>query len=329
MDIKKLFREYAKLSSAHFISLTATIPVTGAIAMGEKNLFLLTVIFFIGLAAHIFGFAFNHYNDIEVDCLVDQINKRPLPSGSISKKHALIYISLIFLSGFVFTLYFFGIKLLALYLIGIILASLYDRYSKKISGMDFILAASVTTGVVFGAATVSFEFTNLVLLLFILAFIQTLNLNLIAGGIKDADHDFMINSKHIATRLGLKVKNGIFIVPKTFKFLAYLFGIVYAFFIISFVIFKLIMISLPLFITLIFLNILFLYITYKMIHLKGFDRQEVRKYVIIQYTINWLNIPVLLMSIAPWAGLLVFYPLIGLVLSNIIIHQTIFRPQVL
>ena len=329
MNLKTLFIEYAKLSSAHFISLTATIPVTGAIAMGEKNLFLLTIIFFIGLSAHIFGFAFNHYNDIEVDSLIEHINKRPLPSGSISKKHALIYISLIFLIGFVLTIYFFGIKLLMLYLIGIILAGIYDRYSKKIGGMDFILAASVTIGVVFGAATVSSDFNNIVLLFFILAFIQTLNLNLIAGGIKDADHDFMINSKHIATRLGVKVKNGFFIIPNSFKFLAYFFGIVYAFFVLTPMILRIITFNVFLFIILIFLNILFLYVTFKILHLKRFDRQEVRKYVIIQYTVNWLNIPILLMSVAPWSGLLVFYPAIGLIISNIIVHQTIFRPKVL
>ena len=329
MNLKKLFIEYGKLSSAHFISLTATIPVTGAIAMGEKNLFLLTIIFFIGLSAHIFGFAFNHYNDIKVDRLINHINTRPLPSGSISKKNALIYIMLIFLLGFVLTISFFGVKLLVIYLIGILLASIYDIYGKKIAGMDFILAASVTTGVIFGAATVSFDFNNMVLLFFVLSFIQTLNLNLIAGGIKDADHDFMINSKHIATRLGVRVQNNLFIIPNSFKFLAYFFGIVYAFFVLTPMILRIITFNVFLFIILIFLNILFLYVTFKMLHLKRFDRQEVRKYVIIQYTINWLNIPILLMSVAPWSGLLVFYPAIGLIISNIIVHQTIFRPKVL
>jgi len=321
--------EYAKLSSAHFVFLTAIIPVTGAIAMGEKSIFLLTIIFVIGILAHIFGFAFNHYNDIEVDGLIDQISKRPLPSGSISKKHALIYIISVFFLGFVITLYFFGVNLLLLYLIGILLASVYDRYSKKIGGMDFILAASVSTGLIFGAATVSFNFPDIVLIFFVLAFIQTLNLNLIAGGIKDADHDFMINSKHIATRLGVKVQNDVFIIPNSFQVLAYLFGLVYAFFVLTPVIFGIIKLNIFLFLILAFANILFLLVTYKMLHLKRFERQEVRKYVILQYTINWLNIPILLMSIAPWSALLILYPIIGLIGSNIIIHRTILRPQVL
>lgn len=329
MNIKTTILEYAKLSSAHFVFLSAIIPVTGAIAMGEKDLFILTIIFIIGLSAHIIGFAFNHYNDIKVDGLIHDLNKRPLPSGTISKKHALLYIILVFLLGSIITLYFFNITLLILYVIGIALAAIYDLYSKKIIGMDFILAAAVTTGVIFGAATVSFEFTPLLIILFILAFIQTLNLNLIAGGIKDADHDALIDSKHISTQLGVRVENNKFIIPQSFKFLAYLFGLVYAFFVLKPVILGIIKLHIIQVAILACINLLFFIITFKMVNLNHFDRQEIRKYVVFQYTINWMNIPLLLMSVAPWAGLLVLYPIIGLVISNSIMYKTILRPQVL
>ena len=329
MNLKTFIIEYSKLSSAHFLFLTAIIPVTGAIAMGEKNLFLLTIVFFIGLTAHIFGFAFNHYMDIEVDRLIDTISKRPLPSGSITKRNARLYIISVFFIGFLLTYYFFGIQLLLLYLIGIFLASIYDLFSKRISGMDFILAASVTTGVVFGAATVSFQFSFLVQILCILAFIQTLNLNLIAGGIKDADHDFMISSKHISTRLGVQVKNGVFLVPNSFKFLAYFFGLTYAFIVLIPVILGSITLHIFLFFILVILNVLFFIITFKMLSLKNFERQQVRKYVVFQYTINWLNIPILLMSSAPWAGLLLLYPIFGLIVSNLLLYRTVLRPQVM
>jgi 4-hydroxybenzoate polyprenyltransferase len=329
MNLRTFIIEYSKLSSAHFVFLTAIIPVTGAIAMGEKSLFSLTIVFIIGLSAHIFGFAFNHYIDIEVDRLIDTISKRPLPSGSISKKNARLYIISVFLIGFILTFYFYGITLLLLYLIGIFLASVYDLFSKRISGMDFILAASVTTGVVFGAATVSFQFPVLVQILCVLAFIQTLNLNLIAGGIKDADHDFMISSKHISTRLGVRVKNGVLLIPNSFKFLAYFFGFIYAFIVLISAILGSIKLHVFLFFILVILNVLFFIITFKMLSLKCFERQEVRKYVVLQYTINWLNIPILLMSSAPWAGLLLLYPIFGLIFSNLLLYRTILRPQVM
>jgi len=329
MNLKTMVVEYAKLSSTHFIFLTAVIPVTGAIAMGEKNLISLTIVFLIGLSAHVYGFAFNHYIDIEVDRLINQISKRPLPSGSISKKNAFIFILLVFLSGFILTLYFYGVLLLLLYLVGIYLASIYDIYSKRISGMDFILAASVITGVIFGAATVSFTFPNIVLIFCVLAFLQTLNLNLIAGGIKDADHDYMIHSRHISTRLGVRVENGVFYIPNSFKFLAYLFGLTYAFVVLIPVILGVIKLHAFLFFILIVINVLFFIITFKMLNLNCFERQEVRKYVVLQYTINWLNIPILLMSVDSWAGLLIFYPIFGLIFSNLLLYRTILRPQVM
>jgi 4-hydroxybenzoate polyprenyltransferase len=329
MNLKMSLFEYAKLSSAHFIFLTAIIPVTGAIAMGEKDFFLLTVVFLIGLSAHIFGFAFNHYVDVEVDSLIYTINKRPLPRGSISKKNALLYILFVLISGCIITLYFYGVFLLFLYLFGILLAGLYDIYSKRITGMDFILAASVTIGVVFGASTVSFQFSPLLYILFILAFLQTLNLNLVAGGIKDADHDYLIHSKHLSTRLGVRAEHGVFNVPSSFKMIAYLCGVLYTFFVFTPIALGIIVLNVFLVCVLVFLNILFFIVTFKMLHLKRFERQEVRKYVVLQYTINWSNVPILLMSTAPWAGLLLLYPIIGLIISNLLLYKTVLRPQVL
>ena len=329
MLIKKTITEFAKLSSVHFVFLTAVIPVTGAIAMGEKDIFILTVIFIIGLAAHTFGFAFNHYMDINVDRMGDHVNKRPLPSGSISKKHAMIYILSWFFFGFFLTLYFFGAKLLLIYLLGIALAAIYDAYSKKIGGMDFVLGASVVTGVVFGAATVSFQFPNIIYVFCVLAFLQTLNLNFIAGSIKDADHDYLINSKHLSTQLGLRAENGIFKIPNSFKIIAYLFGFIYAFFVLVSALLGIIQLPISLFVILLLINGMFFFVTYKMLSLKNFDRQEVRKYIVLQYTINWSNIPILLASVAPMAIFLLLYPVIGLVVSNVILYKTVIRSQVM
>jgi hypothetical protein len=163
----------------------------------------------------------------------------------------------------------------------------------------------------------------------VLAFLQTLNLNLIAGGIKDADHDYLINSRHLSTQLGLRAENGVFYIPKLFKVIAYLFGFIYAFFVIAPALFGIIHLSVILLVILVLINVTFFFVTYKMLSLKNFDRQEVRKYVVLQFTINWSNIPVLLASVAPLAIFLLLYPVIGLVISNAILYKTIVRPQVL
>lgn len=329
MSLQTTVFEYAKLSSAHFIFLTAIIPLTGAIAMSEKDIFLLTMLFLIGLSAHIVGFAFNHYVDIEVDRLISSTNKRPLPSGSIPKRNALVYILLVLFLGCLITLYFYGVILLLLYLLGILLAVFYDLFSKRISGMDFVLAGSVMVGVVFGAATVSFHFSSLIFILCILAFLQTLNLNLVAGGIKDADHDYLIKSKHLSTLLGVRVQQDVFRIPALFQLIAYSLGLLYALCVFLPIIFGVVHLHILLVLLLFLFNVLFFIVTYKMVHLKNFNRQEVRKYVVLQYTINWSNIPVLLMSVAPLAGFLLIYPIIGLIVSNLILYRTIVRPQVM
>lgn len=320
-------KEYAKLSSAHFALLTAMIPLTGAIVMGETDALLLLKIFTIGILVHIYGFAFNHYNDIEVDRLTHKLKERPLVSGIIKKRNALIYILGILILAFLLTLSYFDIVVVMIFLLGIILATLYDVLSKKISGMDLILGASVVVGAIFGSATVSTSFTKQAYMLWILAFIQTLNLNLIAGGLKDADHDWLSGSKHLSTRLGVKVENGRFIVPKSFKVIAFFLGVLYTFFVFVPIVLRIFDLNHWLVVLLIFVNLAFLSITYQMVNLNRFNRKEVRKYVVLQYNINWFNIPILLVSINLWAGLLVFIPLFGLIVSNILLYQSVFRPK--
>lgn len=195
--------------------------------------------------------------------------------------------------------------------------------------MDFILAASVTIGLVFGAATVSFQFIPLLYILCILAFLQTLNLNLIAGGIKDADHDYLMKSQHLSTRLGVRVEHEILRVPLSFQFIAYLLGLIYTIVVLTPVLLGIIVLDKVLILILVLINSVFFIVTYKMLHLKRFDRQEMRTYVVLQYTINWSNIPILLMSTAPLAGFMILYPVIGLVVSNLLLYGTIVRSQVM
>lgn len=329
MNVIKALIEYGKLSSAHFAVLTATIPLTGAIAMGEKDIGTLTILFIIGFLVHIYGFAFNHYNDIEIDGLSKGIQSRPLVSGSITKKQASTFILLISISGLFITYYFFGLLLVLIYLLGIFLASLYDIFSKRITGMDFILAASVTTGFIFGASTVSFDYNYLVYILSILAFLQTINLNLIAGGIKDADHDQLFQSKHIAAQLGVKVEDSSLVIPSTFSYIAYFFSSLYAIVAIGSVLLGVIDIHILLLLLLVGINCAFFAITNKLLNVEQFDRQHIRFLIILHYSLNWMNVPILLTSEAPLAIFLILYPLIGLIVTNIIIHKTILRPQVL
>jgi hypothetical protein len=129
--------------------------------------------------------------------------------------------------------------------------------------------------------------------------------------------------------LGVRVENDIFFISKSFKFLSYFLVLIYAFFVLMPIIIGVIEPNVFIFLIIIFINSLFFIVTFKMVNLKRFERQEVRKYIVLQYIINWLNIPILLMSIAPLSVLFILFPIIGLVISNMFLYRTIFRPQVL
>ena len=67
--------------------------------------------------------------------------------------------------------------------------------------------------------------------------------------------------------------------------------------------------------------------TYKILTMKHFERSKVIKLAGIYYVFNFALVPIMLMSLNPWAGLLVFFPGLGFILSNIILHGTILQPK--
>jgi hypothetical protein len=47
----------------------------------------------------------------------------------------------------------------------------------------------------------------------------------------------------------------------------------------------------------------------------------------VYYVFNFSLVPIMLMKLNPWTGVLVFFPGLGFILSNIILHGTIFQPK--
>jgi hypothetical protein len=61
--------------------------------------------------------------------------------------------------------------------------------------------------------------------------------------------------------------------------------------------------------------------------MKRFERPKAIKFIGLYYTCNFALVPIMLMSLNPWAGLLVFFPPLGFIFSNIILHGTILQPK--
>ena len=150
---------YAKLLRVPGIGALGIVPVIAALTMGITDFYPLSRIFIIGAFASIFGFLINDYVDIELDGYVDELRKKPLVNGDVSKKNALIIAFYLAFTTFFFIGllwynqafdYYKFIALICIVLAGI-LGTFYDVYGKQVVGSDFFVAISVSLIFLFGA----------------------------------------------------------------------------------------------------------------------------------------------------------------------------------
>jgi len=332
-------REYLKLSRSFNAVLTGVSPIMGAIAMGQNNIFTLFMLFLIGFFGHTYGFVLNDIIDYNIDKTSKEISDRPLVSGTISIRKAWIYAIFSMIISFIIAFYlalttsiYYPIIVLAL---SAVFVTIYDLISKKIPGMDIILTTSIFFLILYGASSFAkdiFNVTKLALIVCILGSIQVLFMNAIAAGMKDIENDYRRGARTLAIKMGVRIIDGELIVPVTFKSLAYGIQLV-----------DIIIVFLPFFIVwnvtnlsifqyiqwgiIIIIGIILFVLSSKLLNMKYFDRKKARGYIGSHYMINFTIVPIMLMTLNPWAGIIMFLPGIGFILSNIILHGTITQPQ--
>ncbi len=335
-----MIREYLKLSRSFNAVLTGISPVMGAIAMGEYHILTLLILFIIGFLGHTFGFVFNDVIDYKIDKTSKEISDRPLISGTITLKRAWIFsvasITVAFLIAIIlayYTMNFYPIFILAMSALFIII---YDLTSKKLPFMDIFVAIGVFFFILYGASTVTtniFEITTIAWMVCLLGSIQVLYMQIVAGGMKDIENDYKKGVKTAAIMMGVRVTEKKLFVSNIFKIVAYFLQII-----------NVILIYIPYLILTLFINqnqnlkyfqwiiiaiiaFMMLLLSYKLLFMKRFERKKARRYIGSHYIINFALVPILLMTLNPWAGLLVFFPALGFILSNIILHGTILQPK--
>ena len=332
-------REYLKLSRSFNAVLTGVSPVMGAIAMEQYNILTLFLLFLIGFFGHTYGFVLNDIIDYNIDKTSKEISDRPLVSGTISIKKAWIYAIFSMMISFIIASYlalttriYYPIIVLA---ISAVFVTIYDLISKKIPGMDIILTTSIFFLILYGASTVVkdiFNVTKLALIVCILGSIQVLFMNAIAAGMKDIENDYKRGAKTLAIKMGVRIIDGKLKVPIAFKSLAYGIQLI-----------DILLVLLPFFIVwnvtklsilqylqwgiIIIIGIILFVLSSKLLNMKYFDRKKARKYIGSHYMINFTIVPIMLMTLNPWAGLIMFFPGLGFILSNIILHRTITQPK--
>ncbi len=267
-----------------------------------------------------------------------EISDRPLISGTISLRNAWVFaigsMFISFITAFYISYEANSYIPLLLLVFSAFFITVYDVISKKFPGMDIFVALGVFFLIWYGASTVdnSFYITKLAWIVCILGFLQVLFMQFIAGGLKDIENDYKQGAKTLAVKLGVRVENSILKVSNSFKALAYGLQLV-----------DVIVVFLPFFIVwgvnslsvlqyfqwlvIILISCLMFFLSYKLLSMKKFKRSRARKFIGSHYMINFMIVPIMLMTLTPWAVVLMFFPLLGFILNNLILHGTLLQPK--
>jgi len=327
---------YAKLLRLPGIGALGIPAVIGALTVGVTQPYDIFLVFIIGAIANVYGFVLNDYADIELDTLVDVLHKKPLVSGEVSKKGALITtIFLMLLAFFFVTILWYGLTIdiyklmaiLCLILAGF-LGSIYDLFGKQIIASDFLVALSVSFIFLFGA--LSFGKPNSITwVIFVLTFNNILYMNAIQNGIKDADHDYKMDVNNIALNAGVKVKDDTIIIPTSFQafgmgirlFSAVLLFTPALFFNYPYYLWQMILLAI--------FTIIFLGISIKLLTMKTFNRTKIRKIIGVQSFLRYSLVPLMLISIIGlnYAVILIIFPIGWYIAFTPFIGEKLFKPR--
>lgn len=332
-------REYLKLSRSFNAALTGISPVMGAIAMEEYNIIFLLLLFIVGFFGHTYGFVLNDIFDYKIDKTSKEISDRPLISGTISIKKAWFFAILsIIISGVIAvfisfnTQNFFPLIFISL---SAVFITIYNAISKKLPLMDIFVALGIFSLILYGSSTQAENINDISFLAWmvcILGSIQVLFMQIIAGGLKDIENDFKRGAKTFATRTGVRVLEKKLIIPMFFKAAAYLIQLidVILVFLTIYLVWGLKDLKtfeyLVIFI-LAAISVLMFFISHVLLSMKVFERNKARKLIGSHYMINFAVVPVMLMFLNPIAVILVFFPALGFIFSNLVLHGTFLQPK--
>jgi len=214
-DYAKLIRPYGML----YLGLT---PVFGTICNGEFHLLDLFLLLIIGLLAHVFTFVQNDIFDIEVDKKSSYVTERPLVSGVISKKVAIVIVLFSFIIPIVIAIIFlFSILSFFILIISFFLVTIYNKFSKKIFGMEYVLAIGIFTFGLFGALTVRDDISSLAIIVSFVAMMQWLFSVGIFANLKDVKYDTKTGVKTTPAIFGVKAIKNTLKIPLSFKIYAF------------------------------------------------------------------------------------------------------------
>jgi 4-hydroxybenzoate polyprenyltransferase len=323
-----VLKEYLKLSRSFNAGLTAIAPVLGALSNGEESLVRLVLFFLVGFFGHCYGFALNDIVDYRIDKLSGELADRPLISGMITVGRAWAFTVFMLLCSFavagVVAVTYGAFPPVLLLVASALSITVYDFISKKLPAMDIFVGLGVLLLILYGAFTVEARLSDLAVVVAALGTIEVLFMQFIAGGLKDAEHDFRGNARTLAVRLGVRVADGRMTVPVSLKGLAVaLEGVFFAILFYPFAAFEGFRNQYGHIAALVVLGGAMLYAGYRLVSATSFDRPTIRRYIGLHYFINFSLVPVMLSVLNPYIALIAFIPPLAFVLSNVTLHGSL------
>ncbi len=335
--MREKIADYVKFLRLPGLGGLAIPPIFGAISVGIYDFHILSILFVVGALSAIYGFALNDYADVELDGLIEELRNKPLVKGTVSKKSAVAVclVTMIFTFFFSFVLWYgkelgdYKFAAVLSLVLAAVLGSIYDLYGKKIPASDFFVAISMSFVFLYGALAVADGGIGILTwVIFLLTFNQTLHMNAVEGGIKDADHDYLMGVENIALLSGVKVHGGSIRIPPAFSlfgvgirifsailvFLPFLYGVEYYYWQIALLAVMLAGV---------------LYIEMKLVTLRKFDRRRIRKLIAGATFLRYSVVPVMLVSLIGIAGgiILAVLPIIWYAVFTSFTGTKIFQPE--
>ena len=198
-------REYIKLIRPYGMLFLGFTPVFGALCNGEFDAFRLSLLLIIGLLGHIFVFVQNDYYDMEIDRQSKYVVQRPLTTGALSQTQArILFLSSFFISIVLAVVFFLSIRSFIVLLISFLFMTLYNRYSKRVPGMEYVLGAAVFMYGMFGALTVSDEVSTLAIIISCVGFLQWVFSVGVSANLKDVGFDTKLGIRTTPVLFGVR-----------------------------------------------------------------------------------------------------------------------------
>ena len=296
-DTKEKIKGYIKLMRPYMF-LLPLIVVFSALCNGQFDFFPLLGLFIIGIFFHIFGFVQNDYFDLEIDKKSEYVSERPLAKGIVSRKGALFLILFSFFASIIlaYVLFFTILSFLTL-LLSFFLVTLYNKYSKCMPGMEYVLGAGVGTFALFGALTVSDVLPPLVIFIVLFALMKYVS---VIVNVKDIEYDSKQGIKTTPMILGVTVIDDELRVPAVFAIYAFFtkgiqIGIALIPFLTGYVSIFLYSFPVPI-ICFSILSTLIIYTLWKVLSTPLSDRDKMLRYAGLHEILTYFLMPVVLMS---------------------------------